>query len=263
MCRVMIVIGLVAGLGFGQGALSLVAEPNPAPVGSTVALAITESAGIGLTFPSSCYVDQVRAVHGRGPVVWQASACADIITPLGPHETLNTLWTPVDQSGAALPGGIYALRVSWIGNDGIQTSWYAVAIENGDDMPTLQATNPATLGSSIALTLDAPIAPDAPYFVAASLGTQAGFAVSGGWVNLDLDPLFALSFPIPHPAVFSNFHGTLDDAGHASGIAMHLPNVPSLAHLGITLQAVVPDPRIDVDPPFLLSSNPVALTIQN
>ena len=56
---------------------------------------------------------------------------------------------------------------------------------------------------------------------------------------IDQDSLFALSFPVPNPGVFTGFQGTLDAFGTAAGISVAIPASPVVNFQPLVLQAAV------------------------
>ena len=79
-----------------------------------------------------------------------------------------------------------------------------------------------------------------PYVAAASFTTNQGLSLGPGkFLCLDIDFLFHLSFPNPLQGLFSNFSGVLDINGAATGLTVHLPNVPFLQCKPLHVQAAV------------------------
>jgi hypothetical protein len=98
------------------------------------------------------------------------------------------------------------------------------------------------VGQVLQLALSSVNDPGAPYAVAFSGSTNAGFSVgAAGFVSLDVDPLFQLSVPFPPPALFVSTVGMLDGGGAASGIGVVLPNVPALHYQGFAAQGALVD----------------------
>ena len=89
------------------------------------------------------------------------------------------------------------------------TEWIPFNVDSGVD-PFLFPQTQARVGQSFVMDLTYVFGAFRPYVVAASLTTNTGLNAGGGlFVSLDPDPVFALSFPVPNPFLFTGFQGTL------------------------------------------------------
>lgn len=213
-----------------------VISPNPAPIGTSVTLTITNGSGAMINLPSSCAASSVHSGGPNGPIV-SGFFCLTVITPLAPCATRSQTFTP----SPALPAGTYWFRVDYFQPlaPGLSTEWFCFDYVQP---PTqrLGATTPARIGQSLLMNIGSPNTPSVPYIAAASLTTNVGLPILPG-VSLCLDPdfLFNLSFPSPDPILFANFQGTLDASGNALNLTVNIPNLPVLLCRPLHVQAAI------------------------
>lgn len=239
-----IVIVLLALIVARPATAQLAAEvvPNILFKGAPVTLTLTEYQGKECTFLDGCIVKEARVGRPDGPTVWVATLCPDILVPVPPHGSITTTWIPADNEGNVLPPETYWLRVSyWEMEFGMRHQWYPVTWMANLSQAMLIRWSGAVIGQPAVMSLRATMFDASPYVVAASTTTDTGFPLFGGYLHagLDRDALFGVSFPNPDPALFSNFQGTLDTAGYAAGITVHIPAIPELAGHGFSVQALV------------------------
>lgn len=231
-------VALVALLAFATGtdAQDIAGTVSPSAVlpGSVVTLTITEATGVGVVLAHPCGFEGV-AVGGPGGSLIAGSGCAPANTPLGPHASLSGTWNV-----SGFGPGRYAFRVRYQDANNVQrTEWFCFDVAY-PFFPTLTAVTNAQVGQPLDLRIDAPNFSGVPYLVAAARTSNAGFFIAPGQhVCLDPDAVFALSFPVPHPALFSGFQGVLDATGEATGITVHIPNLPALRGQPLRVQAVL------------------------
>jgi hypothetical protein len=228
-----IALALLLSASLAAQGVSCTITPNPVPAGGTITIAVTEANNIGIQFPSSCNFSAIRQGSPTGPIV-DGPFCLTVITPLGPCQTRTMAWSLLPSLGP----GLYYVQVNYwdTGFSALTTEFFPFHIGSG--APLLAAGAPAQIGTTVPLTLSDPSSPGGGFICAASFTTNTGFSIGPGlFVSLDMDPIFALSFPSPDPNFFLNFQGTLDGAGAAS-MGLVLPNLPFLVCKPLHLQAV-------------------------
>ena len=227
----------VTSSGVAQG-VSAVILPNPVLPGSTVSVTVTEANGTSIVFTTPCGFDQVRADSPTGPVI-NASPCPLANTPVSPWGSVSGTWNV-----SGFGPGTYWLRMRyWDANLAVLTSEWCCLQVAYPFTPTLTAQTPAQVGQDLLMTLGSGFPAGTPYVAAASYTTNQGLPLGpGNYLCLDIDFLFDLSFPIPLPGLFSNFIGVLDANGSATGLTVHLPNIPFLQCKPLHVQAAVLPP---------------------
>lgn len=251
---------LLAGTSPGQR-VSASVTPNPAPQGQPITIAITEANGTGATLPSSCAFQSIHSGSPTGPVVF-APICLLVLTPIAPWGTASQIWTQMNSSGVQVPPGTYWFEVRTLdtGASNPVSDFFCVTIQGTQMDPSLTAGGPAQRGQALPLSISAPNFSNGVYVAAASLTTNTGQTLGPLSPCLDPDPLFALSFPVPDPVLFTGFQGPLDAQGSASGLAVNIPDVPALQCKGLHVQAAVLDPT--TSPPAAALTNALSFSIQ-
>lgn len=242
MLRFPVVLGLLAMTGPLVSAQMLAAsvDPSPAQPGGSVTLRLAVTGDIAVQFFDSCIIRRVTAFSPGGPVVRNASACADIVITLEGGQEITDTWDLRDDYGGEVTPGHYWLHVEASVDGAYERHAYPVTVADGKgSAPRLRVFSDAHLGTTAALVVDAPEFPGQPYFVAASASTDFGLPLGGEHLALDPDALFALSFPNPHPELFQGFQGELNFEGLALSISVQVPMIPSLVGQSIALQGLV------------------------
>ena len=234
---------------FAQG-VALQITPDPLPAGGTLSVVLTESNGVNITFLSTCVFTSVHSGTPNGPIA-SGVICAAALTTIGPNGTLAQTWT----APSTLAPGLYYLKVVYRPAGPPITEWFPFTILD-PAQPLLATNNNVQLGQTTSLTLTDPANPGAGYLCAASITTNQGFnATPTVFCSLDMDSVFAFSYPSPVPSVFTGFQGALNTNGTAS-LAVNCPNIPSLTYTPFHLQAAVIPPNGQV-----ALTNPLSFTI--
>jgi hypothetical protein len=243
--------------------LSVTVLPNPAPLGAPITVSASDAYGLGLGTSSGCLFTSVHAYAPGGPMV-EAFVCIQIPLPIpacGQTPRTQT-WAQTSMGGGMVGPGQYWFPIAYGGPTGMRTEWFSVTIvASPSAAPTLGVQTPPQIGTTFMMGIIAPNHPGDAYYAAISGSTNAGFAISPVLhFSLDMDALFALSFPNPPLGLFANFQGNLDNLGQATNLAIALPNLPALSCLPLHVQAlVVPATAI---PTILQTTNELAVIIQ-
>jgi hypothetical protein len=232
MKRCAMVLCVLSSAVISQG-VALQMSPDPLPVGGTLSVTLTESNGVNITFLTSCVFTSVHTGTPNGPIA-SSVFCAQALSTLGPHGTRSQTWTPPTGMGP----GLYYLKVVYRPAGPPITEWFPITILD-PAQPLLSAANNARVGQTLLLSLSDPASPGVGYLCAGSITTNQGFnATPTVFCSLDMDSVFALSYPSPLTSVFSGFQGVLDGNGGA-GLSVHCPNFPPLANTPFHVQGVV------------------------
>ena len=249
MKRLAVILCLLSSAVFAQG-VALQMTPDPLPVGGALSVVLTESNGVNITFLSSCVFTSVHAGTPNGPIA-SSVLCAQALSTLGPHGTRAQSWT----APSGMAPGLYYLKVVYRPAGPPITEWFPLTILD-PAQPLLSAANNAQVGQTLSLSLTDPASPGAGYLCAGSITTNQGFnATPTVFCSLDMDSVFAFSYPSPITSVFSGFQGALDGNGGA-GLSVHCPNIPSLAHSPFHVQGAVLSAAGQIG-----LSNPLSFTI--
>jgi hypothetical protein len=207
-----------------------------------VTLTGTDATGAGLQLPSPCTWFQIHQGTPTGPIVPLGIGCPTVIVPVLPNGSFSFTWDQKDASGAFVPPGDYWFRTSaWDGGfTTLYVDWHCISIQPAG-APALSSSTPAKVGASLDLALSSPAHPGALYVAAASVTSNLPIPLPGKLTCLSPDGLFALSL-VPTSTVFLNFQGALDGAGQATGLAVAVPAMPSLAYQSLKVQAVLVTP---------------------
>jgi hypothetical protein len=233
------VVALIGALGTATPAqlLSTQANPQPALVGVPITVVVTDAVGTGFTINgSSCFGTPIRSERPDGPAIYTPAFCTDDLLGIPPQGSFTINWNQVDDHGRQVPPGNYWMRLAAIGIE----EWVCVTIQHPDQGRHLSALGPAVLGQDLVLRLSDPDAGGGAYAVLASGSAGGGVDLGAlGYLCLDPDLLFSLSFPAPPASIFENFLGSLDQNGVAGEIAVHIPAEPFLAQRPLHFQAAV------------------------
>lgn len=230
----------------GAQPISGVVSPAVVSPGQQATLTITAVQNVNL--PTPCVFQDVRMGSPTGPSFIQI-LCLQVITPLNAGNSMSATWTPPQT-------GTFWFQVPVIG---FPDQFFCLEVRSQTSQsPVLTAGTTAQVGQDLVMSLSASQLPGASYIAAASLTSNTGISLGGTTLCLDQDLLFALSFPIPNPSVFSNFTGVTDAVGNAGGLTIHIPNVTALTWIPLKAQAAVIDPAT-LAPVF---TNGLAFTIQ-
>ena len=220
-------------------------SPNPAPPGVQIDFVATDATGSGLFLPSGCTWLEVRQGSPSGPVIDhlpQGTGCGAALVPIAANGSFGVSWNQIDtNTGLQVAPGTYWYRVSTLADvsSPIVQEWFCISIQDPSD-PTLRALTPAKAGQALALDIVAPTEPGAAYVTVASFTSNNPIVLTTGLPTcIDQDSLFSLSFPVPNPAVFTGFQGTLDAFGTAAGISVAIPASPVVNFQPLVLQAAV------------------------
>ncbi len=237
----LVAIALFAALPLAAQDVSMVVTPNPAPQGSSISVAVTAASqpiSVG-----GCVISGVHQGNPSGPNVMGPIFCITIVLNINACATVTRTWNGNGTGGQPVPPGDYWIRVDIfsVGPLPVASSeFFPLTIVGPASRPTLTALTAPQIGQPLVFGIAAPADPNAPYIAAVSFTTNVGLALSGAQhLALDLDALFALSFPNPLPLLFSGFQGSLDATGSANNITLSLPFAPFLQCTGIACQAAV------------------------
>lgn len=238
-------LALAAGIGLAgiasaqnKGLLSLEA-PSPVPLGSTVTLRVESTAP--MTLRSAC-VSEVREGSPTGPVVYQPLFCILLLVNVGPGQPYNNMGWPgtANQPNQTIKANTtYYIKVE--GRD-INTSnawserWVPVRVDPvaGPAAPVLKA-GAVTRGATTPLGISDPLNPNAPYWIAAALGTNTGQNLGAlGHLALDFDPLFFATLN-NLSGLTTGFQGTL--SGGSASASIQIPSIAGLQGAQIAFQA--------------------------
>lgn len=242
-------LAVVAGLGLAglasaqanKGILSGEA-PSPVPMGSTVPLRIEATAPMSLA--SAC-PDEVRFNSPTGPLVWQPTFCILPFITVGPGRPYNQMaWDGTNNQsrpGPASPGTYY---IRFRGTDAntsnpFSVRWVPVRIDpvSGPTLPVLKV-GAVTRGATTPLGISDPLNANAPYWIAASFGTNTGQPLGApvGHLALDFDPLFFVTLN-NLSGLTTGFQGTL--SGGSASASIQIPNLALLQGAQIAFQGAV------------------------
>lgn len=212
----------------------------PAP-GQTIAFTVT-APHEGTYYREGALIELITRDRPDGPIVYQASPKELIIRLLPEGEQLTETWNQNDLSGQQVGTGTYWVHILHSRTaEQFSRSMHEITIQH--PAPVLDRLTQAHPGQTAVMSLSSSADSLGPYLVAASLSAGDGFTAQGIQFDLDLDVLFSLSFPVPHPGLFTNFQATLDGEGQAPPILVHLPNDPALYGQAFHLQALVTDAK--------------------
>jgi hypothetical protein len=255
--RPIVLLALLANALPSQGLVSGQVSTNPVMPGQTVTFTVTNASSQSLNLGSGCAYAAVRQGLPSGPIVYNP-ICTTILVNLPPCGTVTTPYTPA----AGLAPGLYWFQVRYltgpssVAGANIMNEYFPFHVLD-PTQPVLFEVAPARVGQDLILGLSAPAQPGGVYVAAASYTSNVGFAAGPTqYVGLDLDWLFALSFPAPDPFLFSNFQGGIDPFGNAPPIVVHVPNLPALVCKPLHVQVAV----LGSTGPFVLS-NPMNFAI--
>ncbi len=241
-------LALVAGLGLAGlasaqtnvGILSGEA-PSPVPMGSAVPLRIEATAPMSLA--SAC-PDEVRFGSPTGPIVWKPTFCILPFITVGPGRPYTQMaWDGTDNQnrpGPAAPGTYF---IRFRGTDAntsnpFSVRWVPVRIDpvTGPTLPVLKV-GALTRGTTAPLGVSDPLNANAPYWIAASLGTNTGQNLGPvGHLALDFDPLFFVTLN-NISGLTAGFQGTL--SGGSASASILIPNIAVLQGAQIAFQGAV------------------------
>lgn len=212
-----------------QGELSCEIGPNPAMPGQTLSF-VFEATLPGSSLQSACLYD-VRMGSPTGPNVLGPTFCILIIPPVGPgspYTIMHPGTTNSQPGGPPFAPGTYYVVMGWYPPTGPQqTAVFPFRIDDpaAPPLPVLSSAGGLAGGTTTTFTLACPTEPGAFYVAAASMTTNTGWFLPGGGahVALDMDSVFALSYPLAYPGVFNGFSGNLDSSGSTSGISISVP----------------------------------------
>jgi hypothetical protein len=212
-------------------------SPNPARPGDTISFSATDSTGLGFAFACEWYI--VHQGAPDGPKIQLFDGCSAQISSVGAHEALVAVWDQTDRLGNPVPAGKYWFEVRTLHpvTFELRTDFFCLSIQDSA-APALRQTGPVRVNASTALVIEAPTEPFAWYRAAASLTSNHSFDAFGLSFCLTPDPLFRASLSSPG-AIFTNAVGTLDGQGRSFGFTVDVPNDPSLAYLGLHVQALL------------------------
>ncbi len=252
---------LVAGVMLQAQSLDVAISPNPAPLGATIAIT-ANSATSNVYTPFGCLVSAIRQGSPTGPVVrsFPCTYLGALIPQCGPGATPRTSqWNQTVTGGVATPGLYYAVISTTAGLYGpaLPNQFYAITIAPTPTDPTLSLGAPATQGTLVPITLNAPANPFDVYILGLSGSTNVGILTGGAFVSLDFDALLPLSIDGSLPQVFQNFYGSLDGSGQANSVGLNIPSIPSLACTPLFLQGVI----LPSGSPTILTSNVVTFFV--
>ncbi len=240
-----IVLALAVGLGLSgiasaqnKGILSVEA-PSPVPLGSTVTLRIEATAP--MTLRIAC-VEEVREGSPTGPVVYRSTFCIGLLVIVGPGGAYNNMAWPgtANQPNQTIKANTtYYIKI--MGRDANTSNafserWVPVRVDpvSGPTAPVLKA-GAVTRGATVPLGISDPLNPTAPYWIAASLGTNTGQNLGAiGHLALDFDPLFIATLN-NLTGLTTGFQGTL--SGGSASASMMIPNIPALQGAQVAFQA--------------------------
>ena len=214
-------VAVLCGGASAQALLSASAVQNPALINTTVSLTVEATATASLL--TGCGIIEVREGSPTGPIVYQPLFCIGLFILVGPGTPYTVGWP-----GTATPGTYYVrIDYSDTATGALQPpAWFPVRVDdpNTPNDPILTSSGAITGGATTTFQVSHPIAAGATYIMAASQTTNTGFAVSATTrVDLDMDFVFSLSYPLALPGVFNNFVGNLDASGNSSGVSINVP----------------------------------------
>jgi hypothetical protein len=228
---------LLAALALATGAQNISGEfsPNPVAPGVPVTLTITDATGAGLNLSSSCTWFTIHQGTQAGPVVPLGIFCPAVIVPVPPNGSFSFTWDQTDDTGSLVAPGLYwfEARAFDAGFGTVFVDWFCISIQPATD-PALTVVTPPQVGMSMTVDLDAPLAPNAPFLIAASRTSNTPFSFLGLQFCLSPDALFLSSLA----GGFGGAIGALDGSGHAS-VSFLLPANPAIAFQGFHLQALL------------------------
>lgn len=110
------------------------------------------------------------------------------------------------------------------------------------NMPlSVDTSNGTAPGTSVPINLNFPhnLAPNANYFLAASLNMRPGLLIGSEYLNLNAagDPIFFPSATGLVPAIFQDFQGQLDVGGQKTAM-LNIPNIPALDNIRVFIGGV-------------------------
>jgi len=253
--RLIVVSILLASVALHGQAISGQVTPSAVTVGQTVA--ITATAIQSVTLPVPCVWRYIHQGSPTGPLVLLPFACLLSVVPLAPGQSQTGSWV------ANVTAGTYFFQVDWYaaGSGVLQSSFFSFEVRASNSMdPTFYEQTTPQVGQPLNMQVQAPFLPGVPYIGAASLTSDNPIPLGpfGPYTSIDPDFLFDLSFPVANPFLFSNFSGTTDTTGTASGIGMNIPNDPALTYFPLKVQMALFDPTSSL--PVL--TNALSLTIQ-
>lgn len=242
--------------------LAVTITPNPSVIGQGAAVLIRNQSPYIIAFTDSCFIRQISRARPDGETVWQASACADVVTYVPPGGFVEDAWNGLDSQGGMAPPDTYWMVISYLRADAWEpmTERFALTVHGDLPGPFLTAIVPPQIGDNLHLAIDAPAFPGGSYLAAAAFTTNRGFDLGGGlYVALDLDDLFALSLASETDGIFQNFQGSLDSNGHTEKPYVSIPGLPELVGRGFHVQALVAPVANPIEGVAL--TNPLSLVI--
>ena len=226
---------IVTGVSVGQSPTYTI-TPDTAPAGTARVIELTNGPLAPISVQSTfCLWTSIHTGGPGGPLAPVLSPfCLPASGSLQPCGTTTQNWTPP----AVLAPGTYWMKCQYVDATGaIVPRWVDFRIDATSE-PTLTPVSPPQVGQTWALILSHPADPNSGYVAGASLSTDQGIALPGLPLTLDQDLLFNLSFPVPHPGLFTDFQGVLDANGNAA-LFVHIPPIAGIACFGIHVQSVL------------------------
>ena len=220
-------------------AISASFNPNPVAPGVPVTVTAVNATGADLELPSPCGWYVIHAFVPGGANVTPSVFCPQVIVPVPSGGSFSYTWDQKDGNGVQVPPGVYWFELkAWdAGFTTLHHDYFCISIQSP---PAAALTNqtPAKVGATLAMQIDAPLAPGAFYLTLASFTSNNPLPLpSGGLSCLDFDALLQLTLGAPNPLYFPNFRGFLDGSGKSSGLALNIPALPVLANKPLKVQS--------------------------
>jgi hypothetical protein len=217
------------------------AEVTPNPVAQGSGISIKMECTVTAWLKTGCGYTAIYKDKPGGALVYQPLICPRIIRIVGPGQGFTTQWNCQVNNQPIAPGN-YLVRIDWATSQaGPYSAHYVpfrVDAQIPNTLPLLAASNRATRGQTLGLTVNSANQPNAGYVLAASFTTNKGFQLAPSvWIDLDQDALFWTSLAIPNGPIFQNFVGVLDRTGIAKA-SVAIPSASVLLGAQISLQGV-------------------------